>query len=72
MQLICVCWNIVSFWGVIRNIFLAWMSFSVHNERIATKLAKKMGKEQLAGQLFCNAHTALVWLFLIFLLSYLV
>ena len=43
--LICLRWTVASFWGVILNIFLAWMFFNAHNKRIATKLAENMGRE---------------------------
>ena len=48
------------------------MFFTAHNKGIVTKLAEKMGREYIAGQLFCNAHTALVLLCLTFKLFNLV
>ena len=57
---------------VIRKWFLAWISFTAHNKGIVTKLAEKIGRENTAGQLFCNTHTALVLLCLTILLFYLV
>ena len=46
------------------------MFFSVHNKRIATELAEKMGREHPSDQSFCNAHTALVWLYLTLMLLF--
>ena len=66
--LICLCWSVFSFPGVIRNVFLAWMFYKARNEGIATKLAEKMGREYPVGQLFCNARTAVVCLCLTFVL----
>ena len=51
-----------------KNIFLAWIFFNAHNKGIASKSVDKIGREHLTGQSFCNAHTALVWLYLTFIL----
>ena len=70
--LICLHGTIASFWGMIRGTFLAWMFFNAHNKEIATKLVENIGREYPAGQPFHNAYTALVWLYLTFVLFYLV
>ena len=44
------------------------MFSAAYNIGIATKLAERMSREHTAGQLFCNAHIALVWLCLTFIL----
>ena len=46
------------------------MFFNAHNKGIATKLVEKIGREHPAGQPVCNAHTALVWLYLNFILLF--
>ena len=43
------------------------MFFNAHNKGIAIKLAEKIGREHPFGQPFCNAHAALVSLYLSFL-----
>ena len=36
------------------------MIFTAYNKELETKLAEKMGREDPAGQLFCNTNAALV------------
>ena len=66
----CLHGTVALFWGVISNFFLTWMFFNAHNNGIATKLVEKIGREHLAGPPFCNAHAALVWLYLTFILFF--
>ena len=58
------------FWGVTRKCFLAKFFFTVCNKEIVTKLAKKIGRERPAVQLFCNVYTVLVWLYMTFILLF--
>ena len=65
-------WSVVSLWGAILNIFLAWLFFNALQKGIATRWAEA-GREHPVGQPFCNTHTALVCLHLTFIsLIYLV
>ena len=54
------------FEGWLEKKVLAWILYTVNNKGIA----EKMRREHPAAQLFCNAHTPLVWLCLTFILLF--
>ena len=56
--LICLCWSVVWFLGVIRKCFLAWIFFTAYYNGIATKLAEKLGKEPCWSAVLVCLHSS--------------